>query len=42
MKSPLASSRSHTVIIPEKFLEQWPDLYAQYVKEQKYRALNVA
>ena len=26
----------------QKFLEQWPDLYAQYVKEQKYKALSVA
>ena len=26
----------------QRFLEQWPDLYAQYVKEQTYKALNVA
>lgn len=26
----------------QKFLEQWPDLYAHYVKEQSYRALTVA
>ena len=26
----------------QRFLEQWPDLYAQYVKEQNYKALLVA
>ena len=26
----------------QRFLEQWPDLYAQYVKEQTYKALSVA
>ena len=26
----------------QRFLEQWPDLYAQYLKEQTYKALNVA
>ena len=26
----------------QRFLEQWPDLYAQYTVEQTYMALNVA
>ena len=26
----------------QKFIEQWPDLYNQYVKEQTYKTLCVA